>query len=90
MKSFNHEGVTYKHGDHVQCKIQGAHIKDARISIQGTEIYICQNQQSGRMTANKFGYKFSWIAGECSTYLKEYGVTELRHAFICNKPRDEV
>lgn len=48
------------HGAKVKCVIQGSTILDARLSVDGRSIYICQNIIAGTPCTNMFGYAFSW------------------------------
>jgi len=52
--------MNLKHGDYVTCEIEGVKITDARISISGSDYYICQNLKRGSHAPNKLGYDSSW------------------------------
>ena len=48
------------HGAKVKCWIKDTLIEDARISVCGRCIFLCQNVYDGAPTDNKLGYKYSW------------------------------
>lgn len=50
-----------RHGMRVTCKIDGKEISDAKISMEGDSMYICQNVLSGSGCKDKLGYKYSWF-----------------------------
>ncbi len=51
------------HGMEVRCVIDGTLIEDAKISIDYSGIYICQNELEGLECSDKLGYKYSWLYG---------------------------
>ena len=63
MKSIVYRGVEYKHGDYVKCRIHNVDINDARISIEASGIFICQNHYDGAIAEHRFGYTYSWCVG---------------------------
>lgn len=56
-----------KHGDKYECEINEI-ICNGKISIGSDYIYLCQNNQEGRDTDNKLGYKYSWAVENCNWY----------------------
>lgn len=72
----------YKHGQKVTCKIHDTVIDDAKISIKGHSIYICQNLRDGADSngmVNKLGYRYSWFVGDGSySALSNDRVTNLK------------
>tara|TARA_R110000851_G_scaffold41665_1_gene104381 strand:- start:6059 stop:6901 length:843 start_codon:yes stop_codon:yes gene_type:complete len=58
-KYFN---VVLKHGDEVECNIQGQQMK-GKLCIEansGNAIYICQNKKNGSAPYNLLGYRYAW------------------------------
>lgn len=55
------------HGAKVKCKIGDHIINDARVSVDGSRIYLCQNEVEGSRTVNMFEYKYSWFVADYST-----------------------
>jgi hypothetical protein len=61
-KEYEYFNVVLKHGDEVECSIQGQNMK-GKLSIQannGNAIYICQNKKNGSAPYNLLGYKYAW------------------------------
>ena len=87
MKYFKHRGQIFKHREAVTCTIEGKPIKNAKISIEGANVFICQNIKSGAVAHNRLGYRYSWIIHRSiGESVETFNVLDLRHAY--NKPRD--
>jgi len=55
----------FKDGEKVRCSIQGTVIEDAELQIiNEDEYFILQNEEDGRDSADKRGYKYSWAVRE--------------------------
>jgi hypothetical protein len=60
------DGVKYKTGDKVQCRINNEDVLDAKIYISNvssagtSDAYICQNEHFGRSSPDLLGYHRSW------------------------------
>ena len=55
-------GHTLRHGDRISLKMDGIVINDARISISGCYLYVCNNHErfNGNQAPEQFGYKHGW------------------------------
>lgn len=62
----------FKTGQRVTCiiKNQGyyVHVADAKVSVEGDSVYICQNIARGTPAKNKLGYDYSWFYLDASGY----------------------
>ena len=56
-----HEELLKLHGRKVTCKIYGAVIDDAKISVDGNKVYLCQGDSQGQVANDKLGYQYSWL-----------------------------
>jgi hypothetical protein len=59
----NDDGYKFVHGESITCKRGSINIKDAKISIDEGNIYICSNYETldgAIFTGDYFGYKYSW------------------------------
>lgn len=71
--------MNLKAGMKVTCTIKGTIIDDAKIQIQNSRIYICQNKREGSHPTNMLGYNCGWSIGDASEfYMDEQGVTDLK------------
>jgi len=63
MYTININGFDFKSGDSVTCEIDGVDISDAKIFINGGDIYICHSNRNreGNSSPDKLGYPFSWV-----------------------------
>lgn len=52
------------HGAKVKWEMNGLIIDDARVSVDVSCIYICQNKKAGHKAPELFGYKYSWLVAE--------------------------
>ncbi|KKK48908.1 hypothetical protein LCGC14_3140410, partial [marine sediment metagenome] len=78
-----------RHGTPVTCRLSNIYINDAKISIDGSTYYICQNTEAACSNTAKetFGYKYSWLlkragesinrAGSVEAIGKNHNVTDL-------------
>lgn len=55
-----HEELLKLHGAKVTCKIYDSVIDDAKICVEGDNVYVCQNVIDGCWAKDKLGYKCSW------------------------------
>lgn len=57
----NYKREELKDGMKVTCTINGKEITDAKLTISGSEMFICQNVESGSQAHDKKGYSYSWV-----------------------------
>lgn len=56
-----HDELKKHHGKWVTCSIKGDEIQNAKISVEGERVFICQNLHSGLKAKDKLGFEYSWI-----------------------------
>lgn len=69
------DGITFHHKDKITCTIERREILDAKIAIEGSGIYICQNCVDGTQPRDRLGYRYAWSV--CSG-LKDNQVTNVK------------
>ena len=57
------EASQLRHGMRVTCHIEDEYIDDAKISIHGEKVWICQNVKCGDNAFDKLEYSYSWTIG---------------------------
>lgn len=75
-----HEELLKHHGKRVTCEIEGDKIDDAKIAVEGDEVFICQNVKNGDNANNKLGYYYSWSISDKGDEYKDNnrGCTNIR------------
>lgn len=59
-----HEELMKLDGEKVTYYIDGEFIEDAKIRVEGGEVYVCQNEKKGARARNKLGYEYSWVVSK--------------------------
>lgn len=83
-----HAELIELHGKSVTCEIKGKTITNAKIAVEGSKVYICQNQKDGNEAVNTLGYKYSWIIsrGRSRSYESyDYNTTNIKLADDSNE-----
>ena len=94
IRTLVYNGMIFNHGDYVTCKIDNHVITDARICTEQSEwgsdtFHLCQNIQDGNLSPEMFGYDCSWSFCVYDGGLLSSGVSRLKLADLCTKPRDK-
>jgi len=72
-----------KHGQSCTCVIDETWVDDARISINGLKVFICQNVIRGVMATDQLGYEYGWMIGhvddgDLEEVIASWGVTDFK------------
>ena len=69
-------GIKWSHGESVSCCITSEKVEDAKLSIKGSNVYLCQNYIDGLNCYDRFGYKYSYVIDATVYAFRIYSVTK--------------